>query len=110
MILVDTIPVKSYKKFVGIKDKKILKMLEEQDYKCNNCSAIATEISILYSPKLCLFDKFVKAIKNNGAIVRMTIDHIIPLSKGGCNKRKNLQVLCNECNAKKSDKIIKEGE
>lgn len=105
MILVDTIPVKSYKKLIGIKDKKILKILEEQDYKCNHCLAIATDILILYSPKLCLVDKFIKATKQNGVSVRMTIDHIIPLSKGGSNKRKNLQVLCNECNAKKSDII-----
>ena len=34
-----------------------------------------------------------------------TVDHIIPISKGGTSERSNLQVLCNKCNWIKSDKI-----
>lgn len=34
----------------------------------------------------------------------MTIDHIIPKSKGGENTLENLQPMCNTCNAKKADK------
>ncbi len=36
----------------------------------------------------------------------MTIDHIIPKSKGGGNDQKNLQPMCCGCNRKKGDKIL----
>ncbi len=32
-------------------------------------------------------------------------DHIIPVSKGGGNCHENIQILCQTCNLKKSDKI-----
>jgi len=33
----------------------------------------------------------------------MTIDHVVPLSKGGSNKLENLVLCCNRCNHKKND-------
>ena len=36
----------------------------------------------------------------------LEIDHIIPVSKGGCTVEDNLQTLCWKCNRSKSDKII----
>lgn len=39
-----------------------------------------------------------------------TIDHVLPVSKGGTNHSHNLQLLCRCCNTSKSDKIeIKKG-
>jgi len=36
-----------------------------------------------------------------GKDVSFEIDHIIPMSRGGCNIRNNLQILCGKCNRKK---------
>jgi 5-methylcytosine-specific restriction endonuclease McrA len=39
------------------------------------------------------------------AVNPLTVDHIVPLSKGGTNARENLMVLCYRCNRTKSDAI-----
>lgn len=64
-------------KVIGMEPFKVNKILERDGAKCKLCGRQDT----------------------------LTIDHIIPLSKGGSNNQKNLQILCEGCNKKKGKKI-----
>ena len=43
-----------------------------------------------------------------GATKRLTIDHVIPKSKGGDDSWENLVVACSTCNTKKGDKFLEQ--
>ena len=54
-----------------------------------------------------LFDRYGRkclCCKRPEGAVELTIDHVIPLSRGGENTIENAQVLCRGCNAVKGDK------
>lgn len=43
---------------------------------------------------------------NCGSRENLEYDHIIPVSKGGSNTARNIELLCQKCNRGKSDKIV----
>lgn len=58
------------------RDALLLMMIEKDGLKCKTCFSIDN----------------------------ITIDHIIPLSKGGTDALENLQLLCRSCNSRKGDR------
>lgn len=56
------------------------------------------------SVRKSVFDKYGEICLACGATENITIDHVIPVSKGGRNDISNYQPLCKSCNSKKMDK------
>ena len=46
-----------------------------------------------------------QACQQRSPTVRLQVDHIIPLAKGGSNDISNFQTLCETCNLAKRDRI-----
>jgi hypothetical protein len=56
--------------------------------------------------KMIVFQRDQGKCARCGAKENLHFDHIIPVSKGGSNSEENIQLLCEACNLKKSDKIM----
>jgi 5-methylcytosine-specific restriction endonuclease McrA len=41
-----------------------------------------------------------------GSSEKLTIDHIVPLTRGGSNDLDNLQILCRNCNSRKGNRCL----
>lgn len=61
--------------FAAQRDHLMLQLIERDGYECQTCKTVDD----------------------------LTIDHIIPLSKGGSDELENLQLLCRRCNSLKND-------
>jgi hypothetical protein len=44
-----------------------------------------------------------------GGGVPLTVDHIVPISRGGSSRAYNLQALCGPCNSRKRDQYFGDG-
>lgn len=52
-----------------------------------------------------IFNRDGRICKNCGSTDNLTIDHILPISRGGTNCIRNLQVLCFDCNVRKGTNL-----
>jgi len=104
-------------------DKKLELLLKEFIYKENDKFKRLEKLVTLYEEKNeNITQNFVREpipqevkeevfIRDEGKCVEcgtqedLQYDHIIPVSKGGSNTAKNIQILCKHCNLKKSNKI-----
>lgn len=70
---------------------------------------IQREVSAPAKPKRdyrqAIFDRDGFACVKCGVSEDLTVDHIIPISKGGKETLDNLQTLCKICNSKKGNKL-----
>lgn len=78
----------------------------EAEEKKRLCALRRAEFARNYEPiKLALIERDGYGCVECGAQDNMTVDHIIPLSKGGTDKLDNLRFLCRGCNSKKNDTL-----
>ena len=61
--------------------------------------------SIRQSLRISVFERDAYRCRECGDWHGLTVDHIIPWSKGGLTKLENLQTLCRSCNSRKGNKI-----
>ncbi|AUR98120.1 HNH endonuclease [Vibrio phage 1.247.A._10N.261.54.E12] len=66
------------------------------------CSANIKRKAIEPATKIYIMNRDKKCLKCN-SVDDLTIDHIIPVSRGGNNHHSNLQVLCRSCNSIKGN-------
>jgi 5-methylcytosine-specific restriction endonuclease McrA len=71
---------------------------------CNNLTKISPYRGILDKDRQRLLERD-KACLKCGSESKLTIDHVVPISKGGSNDFSNLQILCEKCNSLKGSTI-----
>lgn len=99
---------KSYRNYYGYSipmyDKRY-QNFKTNGVKCVNCGIEGEYFALEVSRFSSKYHLNLYAIdKRSGEEVLMTVDHIVPLSKGGLDMLKNMQTMCIDCNQLKADR------
>lgn len=86
-------------KLLGISEEQYILLISSRQRKKS-----ARRIS--KKKRLEVFERDHWACNVCGSRSNLTVDHILPVSKGGGKELSNLQVLCGTCNELKGDKVI----
>jgi len=84
-----------------------IRLYAAKGVRCANCGLVGTTFAVERAKRqesnkhhLNLYH-----VAEDGKETMITVDHIIPKSKGGGNHISNLQPLCIRCNGRKGDKL-----
>lgn len=91
-----------YLDWIKEQEKKIVKKQAKRDIVTRRRSDFAKERDRLM---LALIERDGYECAECGETEGLSIDHVIPLSKGGSDELDNLQLLCKGCNSSKKDKM-----
>lgn len=91
-----------YVAFWRMKDSALLIRYVEEQRGPNQSGPYSISDSVRQS----IFDRDGWKCLRCGTVDNLTIDHIIPQSKGGTHDSDNLQTLCDRCNKSKKTKTI----
>lgn len=103
-----TLPLEEYKKrrYEYTKKYRLENPDKARQYKNNRrAREMGAEGSFTATEWTELKEKHKQMCALCGKKEKLTVDHIVPLSKGGSNYITNIQPLCMPCNSKKSAKI-----
>lgn len=88
-------PIDNLEKY---KEHRRLKVFYYKGTKCVNCERVGTR---LIHTKDRFGNTHIDVYTDD--LHPITVDHIVPKSKGGSNRLKNLQPMCSDCNREKGD-------
>jgi RNA polymerase sigma factor (sigma-70 family) len=74
---------------------------------CVSCGVVGTRMILGLKPPH-MNPHFNLYAEVEGRLVLMTVDHIIPLSRGGTSALANLQTMCQHCNTKKGNTMTQQ--
>lgn len=100
--LIDLLGCECYIRNEELKECEASDVCEPTDSKQN------TRLPLNSSIRKLIFERDFYRCINCGTHKSLSIDHIVPVSKGGGNEIKNLQTLCATCNSSKGNKSMSE--